>query len=252
MIPFFRKIRYDLMEKNKTGKYLKYAIGEIMLVVIGILIALQINNWNEKKAELKVELVYMQNILEDLKADTIIYSDYLENNYMIYTLIDSITLHLKSPERKNHIDKLTFWTRMLTTQWTPIHPVKRTYEQMKSSGQLRLIKNQKVAYDISFYYNSLFLLDTYNEAGLIWISDYAKSMGRIFDGEVLLNILKERKEQNTGADALLTEDKVILNELITSAQYFYGSLKLSEDIGKEKSAIAKNLIELIQKEYQLE
>jgi len=49
MIKFFRKIRYDLMGKNKTGKYLKYAIGEIILVVIGILIALQINNWNESK-----------------------------------------------------------------------------------------------------------------------------------------------------------------------------------------------------------
>lgn len=47
MIKFFRKIRYDLLEKNKTGKYFKYAIGEIILVVIGILIALSINNWNE-------------------------------------------------------------------------------------------------------------------------------------------------------------------------------------------------------------
>jgi len=43
MIKFFRKIRYDLMEKNKTKKYFKYAIGEIVLVVIGILIALSIN-----------------------------------------------------------------------------------------------------------------------------------------------------------------------------------------------------------------
>ena len=49
MIKFFRRIRFDLMEKNKTGKYFKYAIGEIVLVVIGILIALQINNWNEER-----------------------------------------------------------------------------------------------------------------------------------------------------------------------------------------------------------
>ena len=58
MLKFFRKIRYNLMENptsakasagTKTGKYLKYAIGEIILVVIGILIALQINNWNEKR-----------------------------------------------------------------------------------------------------------------------------------------------------------------------------------------------------------
>ena len=47
MIKFFRHIRKDLMEQNKTSRYLKYAIGEIILVVIGILIALQINNWNE-------------------------------------------------------------------------------------------------------------------------------------------------------------------------------------------------------------
>ena len=46
MINFFRKIRYNLIEQNKTGKYLKYAIGEIVLVAIGILIALSINNWN--------------------------------------------------------------------------------------------------------------------------------------------------------------------------------------------------------------
>ena len=47
MTKFFRTIRYDLMKQNKTSKYFKYAIGEIILVVIGILIALQINNWNE-------------------------------------------------------------------------------------------------------------------------------------------------------------------------------------------------------------
>ena len=49
MIKFFRKIRYNLMETGKTGKYFKYAIGEILLVVIGILIALSINNWNEDR-----------------------------------------------------------------------------------------------------------------------------------------------------------------------------------------------------------
>jgi hypothetical protein len=66
MIKFFRKIRYDLMEKNKTGKYLKYAIGEIILVVIGILIALQINNWNENRKTQLVELELLENIQADL------------------------------------------------------------------------------------------------------------------------------------------------------------------------------------------
>jgi sensor domain CHASE-containing protein len=49
MIKLFRKIRYELLESNKIGKYLKYAFGEIILVVIGILIAIQINNSNQKR-----------------------------------------------------------------------------------------------------------------------------------------------------------------------------------------------------------
>ena len=71
MIKFFRKIRYNLMEQNKTGKYLKYAIGEIALVVIGILIALQINNWNEgRKATNKLH-TYTQKLINDIVSDTI-------------------------------------------------------------------------------------------------------------------------------------------------------------------------------------
>ena len=62
MIKFFRKIRYDLMGKNKTGKYFKYAIGEIILVVIGILIALSINNWNENRIKSNKEITILSNI----------------------------------------------------------------------------------------------------------------------------------------------------------------------------------------------
>ncbi len=69
MIKFFRKIRYDLMEKNKTGQYLKYAIGEIILVVIGILIALSINNWNNKVQDEKLSNLYYQELLLDVEND---------------------------------------------------------------------------------------------------------------------------------------------------------------------------------------
>ena len=56
MIKFFRHIRQNLIMENKTRKYLKYAVGEIVLVVIGILIALQVNNWNEnRKTEIKIK-----------------------------------------------------------------------------------------------------------------------------------------------------------------------------------------------------
>ncbi|MBO3115440.1 hypothetical protein J4050_01695 [Winogradskyella sp. DF17] len=62
MIKFFRKIRYTLLNENKTGKYIKYAIGEIILVVIGILIALQINNWNQSRKEAKQEQLILKKL----------------------------------------------------------------------------------------------------------------------------------------------------------------------------------------------
>ncbi|PNQ72542.1 hypothetical protein C1T31_10320 [Hanstruepera neustonica] len=71
MIAFFRKIRQNLLTEGKTVKYLKYALGEIILVVIGILIALQINNWNEGKKNQAKETLLIKNIVEDLKSDTV-------------------------------------------------------------------------------------------------------------------------------------------------------------------------------------
>ncbi len=69
-------MRYDLMEKNKTTKYFKYAMGEILLVMAGILLALQINNWNEeRKSSIKEEVNLkslkseMMSSLEELNRD---------------------------------------------------------------------------------------------------------------------------------------------------------------------------------------
>ena len=71
MIKFFRKIRQNLLSEGKTGKYLKYAIGEIVLVVLGILFAIQINNWNEERNNFQKQKLLTKNIIEDLKLDFI-------------------------------------------------------------------------------------------------------------------------------------------------------------------------------------
>jgi len=69
MINFFRKIRKQLADENKPLKYMRHAIGEIVLVVIGILIALQVNNWNIDKTDKKSETKYLNNIKLDLQKD---------------------------------------------------------------------------------------------------------------------------------------------------------------------------------------
>ncbi|MFD2824509.1 DUF6090 family protein [Lacinutrix iliipiscaria] len=69
MIKFFRKIRQKLITENKTGKYFKYAIGEIILVVIGILIALQINNWNEGRKINVNQLKYLTLLKKEAQSN---------------------------------------------------------------------------------------------------------------------------------------------------------------------------------------
>ena len=71
MIKFFRHIRRNLMETGKTGRYFKYAIGEIILVMIGILLALQVNNWNESRKVQTQEFHLATQLLEDAKADSV-------------------------------------------------------------------------------------------------------------------------------------------------------------------------------------
>jgi len=69
MIKFFRKIRYNLMSKNKTVMYLKYALGEIFLVMIGILLALQVNNWNESRKNRIEEQSIYNSLISSLESD---------------------------------------------------------------------------------------------------------------------------------------------------------------------------------------
>jgi len=103
MIKFFRKIRYDLIEKNKTGKYLKYAIGEIVLVVIGILIALSINNWNQNRINSLSESLLLKEINTEFKFN----KEELESTVKAYVRIrDQCDYIRKSfPTVHSEIDK---------------------------------------------------------------------------------------------------------------------------------------------------
>ena len=69
MITLFRRFRQRLLSENKFSKYLIYAIGEIILVVIGILIALQVNNWNQNRIDSKIEKQLLTELLENLEVN---------------------------------------------------------------------------------------------------------------------------------------------------------------------------------------
>lgn len=142
MIKFFRKIRQNQIMENKTGKYFKYAVGEIILVVIGILIALQINNWNETRKTRDKEIVYLTNIKSDLENSVQqIETFILKRNTQIKTA-NNIIEYFKGKPIQNWND---FNKKLIDIySWERFYLIKNTYEELKNSGNLSLISNKDI------------------------------------------------------------------------------------------------------------
>lgn len=148
MIKFFRTIRKDLISENKTGKYLKYAIGEIILVVIGILIALSINNWNE---EIK-NRAFEKEILEQIRANLIKDKLTLESIQANFeNAMNSTDKVLKSEWLTDERDSLKYWLSDIV-RFDRFQPLTNAYEVAKSKG-LDLISNKQLRFVIGAYYD---------------------------------------------------------------------------------------------------
>jgi len=205
----------------------------------------------EHKIEKDRESVYIKNLYEDLKADTIIYSAFFSNASQSLAGIDSLIHLMKSLDRNTHLGKIYLLARIATIGPGVVYPNVRTFEEMKQGGQLRLISNRKVADSISLYYNSLNIIAAQNNFILERIGDYMSETGKVFDSEMLLKILKEKKEPIPGSAKLITEDPVIINQFLARAQYLYGSNTVQKEYISRRSEMAKNLIDLIKMEYHL-
>jgi len=245
------ELHTDPHQAPHKKKWTDYLLQFFMLF-LAVYLGSVAENIREQHVDKKKEKVYMQNMLDDLKADTAIYTHYSENNKVLFALIDTLVYILKSPEIKQRVPELAYTARMILPSYKALYITDRTYEQMKSSGDLRLISNKEAASDVSSYYYSVIDLKKYNDAAFTWTSDYRKEMGKIFDAALLLKIIKEKKEQPAAAADLLTADRTTLNELATTAQYLYGAFLLSEKIGNERKIAAEKLIRLIKQEYDLE
>lgn len=128
--------------ENKTGKYLKYAIGEIILVVIGILIALSINNWNEIRKQRNQELHYLKNLKTDLNLNIAELDNYIT---VRNSRIESANIVLEHFEGKplHDLSDFAFHTTNIYI-WKKFSQHDNTFQELTNSGNLALISNDSI------------------------------------------------------------------------------------------------------------
>ena len=217
MIRFFRKIRFELMERNKTGKYFKYAIGEIVLVVIGILIALSINNWNDERKMRIVELDILRGIKQNILLDTIDLSD----NMKVYKEMFKRDLNTLNhiADRKPLDSTLESSLIKMGTETSTTLTLHRSYFDEANRRGLTIISNKALRDSISRLYEFKYTYLLYvqnNDPNLNYISKYhdlLSSYIRILPG-INLKISEEHYQ------SILNDEKFLIESYNTLSQVY--------------------------------
>lgn len=168
MIKFFRKIRYHLMETGKTSKYLKYAIGEIILVVIGILIALQINNWNEHRKALIDEKATIASLKLEFQKNLVNLQSNIQAINSFISAGNTLLEHTGPEYEYGALKKFDSLINM-TIRMAVWDPSLYTLSNIKNSGKLSNLSNNNLKEQLieweSFYTNLLDWYDFYISGG---------------------------------------------------------------------------------------
>ncbi len=239
------------MSENKTGKYLKYAFGEIILVVIGILIALQINNWNEFNKDRETGLGYLKRIKTDLVKDTLYLNERIQlaadekSSFKLFIKL----MHEKQATRKE------FSQLISSVLWDLSNLIieDKSYVEITNSGKLNYIHNETIRNQIMDYYrkcaidnfhisemndtgNDMFTRDIYMRI----LPYYTSVIDSLYDGDNLYNKQDWKFINNPNSKEF--------KDLQTVAIYYWWKQNVSLNYYKDLVTSAKELIQIIDNE----
>ncbi|NVK83440.1 MAG: hypothetical protein HWE21_03910 [Cytophagia bacterium] len=242
------------MTQGKLSRYLVYAIGEILLVVLGILIALKINNWNETVKNKKQEVVLLKNLKYDFEQNM----QRLQSGESYISqrrdYIDQLLGYLRHlPEKIDSAETVALLERISMVH--NFHPAMPTYQEMQGSGTLNLIKSIPLKNAIANYQTVLnsnekieishtpaFMeyarrIANYMDEGIgevnLTSDDYSAYNGINFDleamskDEILINLLKDLRNKTT--TELRYKDELLMTRMANIMTIINGQLKVSED-----------------------
>jgi hypothetical protein len=154
MLRFFRRIRQQSITNNRVGKYVLYAIGEILLVVIGILIAIQLNNWNEQEKQSKLEKEYYCRLLEDALLDQEQIGNLVKLAQDRLTASNqAVRLLLQDKGQKVEVGNQIFLS--VNAIYADFRPNNSAFEDLKSGANMNIIGDKSVIMALNKYFNKV-------------------------------------------------------------------------------------------------
>ncbi len=208
MIKFFRKIRQRLLSENKFRKYLLYAIGEIVLVVVGILIALQVNNWNEGQKARAIEVIILTDLKENIELNILVLNEMIS---LVEWYDRSGKLVHNALKNGNYKANFTAedWQSSLMSG-SDLMLSQAGYESLKNRG-FEIISNSNLRKAIIGHFEN-----TYLNLGSIQM--WGSEMISYADPFIVENFIKHNDEAGTPIFGLTPRDP----KYVFSNHYFFG------------------------------
>ena len=234
MITFFRNRRKNLINVGKTYKYVKYAIGEILLVVIGILIALQINNWNEKVKNNHEEIIILKSLRKEFEENQTLLNTTVERHSKCLELLKELN-SIISPEPPE-IANAMLDSLMFGLTWIPKYsPNDGVINSIIASAKISLIENDELSSMLSSLNSKLNSYNTGIERNEINVYDlilpYIKDKYSYKGTLKLFTHLKEDSGFEYSKNDLLADigfESLVANRLVDASDLLEFAIKLND------------------------
>jgi hypothetical protein len=236
-------------------KKFKEYFFEFIMIFLAVTLGFFAEQIRERMSDRARAREYMRSMIEDLKADTTTFKSEIKTRMEAEKVYDTLIYLLNLPERTESAQQRLYYLARLSVYLIDFIQINdRTYDQMKSSGNLRLVRDQNIESSITKYYFNAKEIEVNKSQTLIRLQSIIELEGKIFNGTVfqqMTNLDPLSFTLPAGKPALMTEDKTLINELIMRLHYAISISAFTKNYIKELQNRASGLITVIEKKYKL-
>ena len=229
---------------------------EFFMLFLAVTLGFFVENQREHYIEHKREVEYVRSMVEDLKEDTVTFTRLVRINLIASEKIDTLITLLKGNERNNSVRKIYYLARTIPLSDADLVIQNKTFEQLKGSGGLRLIRNPSTQNKIGAYYQN----NKFIETGFIPMQfqnrrDLFMAFDELFDAAVFQKIMQSPGDIHTtlpdSSFKLLSIDPRVINRICTRYHIMYSTKKVTSTNAKYLINEATSLINYLRDEYHL-